>query len=83
MRIHFSKHAEFQMLQRDISKDIVRSVLRKPEKTAHRKDQMLIAQKQLRWHNKNVLCRVIYKRERKNIKVITTYVTTKIDKYTL
>ncbi|OGY30779.1 MAG: hypothetical protein A3C02_00025 [Candidatus Andersenbacteria bacterium RIFCSPHIGHO2_02_FULL_45_11] len=84
MRIQFSKHAEFQMQQRDIPKEVVRNVIRKPEKTTHRKDQTLIAQKQVQWHNKNVLCRVIYKREGKAIvKVITTYITTKIDKYNL
>ncbi|OGY37364.1 MAG: hypothetical protein A3E36_02975 [Candidatus Andersenbacteria bacterium RIFCSPHIGHO2_12_FULL_45_11b] len=84
MRIQFSRHAEFQMKLRDVSKEIVRTVVRKSEKTTHRDDRTIVAQKKVRWHARDVLCRVIYKKIDKNtIRIITTYITTKIDKYSL
>lgn len=84
MKIVYSKHAEFQMKQRDIPKKIVSDVVKKSENTTHRSDRTLIAQKRVSWHSKSVLCRVIYRRaERGVIYIITTYITTKIDKYNL
>lgn len=82
MHILFSAHALAQMQERGISEKTVRQAMNRPDRDSSRIDGTRVAQRRVRWHNKVVLCRVIYAlTSREAARIITVYMTTKFAKY--
>lgn len=82
MRITLSRHAERQLKERALTKALIRKVLNKLDKVIDRSDGTKVAQKRVKWHTRDVLCRVIYALPHPEIaRVITAYITTKFTKY--
>ena len=77
MVIKITKHALKQIRFRNINKNEVFTTLNTPDKLSHDKFGNLIAQKQF----KNYLLRVFYLIEKDTKTVITTYKTSKLEKY--
>lgn len=82
MKVEFTHHAQQMMTERNISTTIIRRVLNYPDNVGKRQDGTVIAQKRIKWHNREVLCRVIYTQSpAQKVRVITTYITTQLKKY--
>lgn len=83
MNIIFSEHAIFEMNRRKIKKeDIERLIKNPPEKYTAKKNRIIIQGKYLDIdQNKEMLIRIVGEELERSFYVITTYKTSKIDKY--
>ena len=81
IRIHYSRHALEQIHERNISQKMIRETLLNPEQIVIRKNKRKIAQRVYDIKEKKFLLRVIFTEKKNYMEVITTYLTTKIDKY--
>jgi len=82
IQIAYSAHAEYQLKERGISKKQVRETIQKAEHVQERRDGTKVAQRRVQWHNRDVLCRVMYRMTNsERVLIITAYVTTKFSKY--
>ena len=81
MEIKYTEHAIANLEERKIEKDVVEELLRHPQQVIKGKGDMGVAQSIFQRAGKDFLLRVVYKREGEIIKVITTYRTSKIEKY--
>ncbi len=79
MKIIYTDHAEENIKERKLSKDVIESVIGKPEKTVEAKFGRKIAQRLVG----RKLLRVIYEQEEDNIYIIVTAYYTKPDRYTV
>ena len=77
-RIRYTKHAIERMIERGITKEQVEDCIKNPTNITHDKYCNKIFQKLI--DHKKLLC-VIIKYENNDIKIITTYKTSKIPKY--
>lgn len=78
----FSNHAEIEMKLRKICKDLAMSVLKEPEQIIDGIGSKKIYQSRVLFNNeKSFLLRVIVNEEYSPAVVITTYRTSKIEKY--
>lgn len=82
MRVYYTKHAIEVLKERDISSEMVESVLKNPEQVIER-DNVSIAQSIVEREDRKYLLRVFFVKEEDGIriKVITIYLTSKIEKY--
>ncbi len=80
MKITYTKHAESQLLERNIPKSMVEKILLQPDETLAEEDT-LIDHKLLVVDNRTVLIRVFYTQEDDEKRVVTAYLTGKISKY--
>ena len=80
MKVKFSKHAECQLIERQISKTLVNRVLSKPQQIVPGTKGRKIAQSIIELDNVNMLIRVVYQERNDYFEVITVYYTTRIDK---
>ncbi|MDI6591355.1 MAG: DUF4258 domain-containing protein [Patescibacteria group bacterium] len=78
MKIIFSKHARYQMSERNISEKEIVLTLLNPDKTISQLGGKFQAVKLI---NKNYLIVVIYRQTNSIKKVITAFLTSKIKKY--
>ncbi len=76
MKIRYSLHALERMKQRGIDRELVEECLANPDKVDHLNDVYRCIKK----HGEKVLV-VIYKRFHNTILVITTFISSKINKY--
>jgi hypothetical protein len=81
IRVKFSRHAERQLKERNISESIVTSALEKPEQILQSRKGRKIARKMFDKDGKHFLLRVIFSEENDVKKVITVYCTSRIDRY--
>ena len=81
MKIIFSKHAENQIRERNLSKSQIISTILKSDKTLAQENQKFRAVKLIKKVKKEYLMVVIYRKTNSSIKVITAFLTTKIKKY--
>lgn len=81
IKIRYSKHALEQINERNISKKMIRKTLLNPEQIIIGKNKRKIAQSVYDIKGKKFLLRVIFVEKEDCLEVITTYLTTKIDKY--
>lgn len=80
MKIIYSKHALEEINRRVIPKDIVDTIIKKPQQVILQ-NGFEILQSKVQLENKMFVIRVITKKQQDNIKIITVYKTTKIKKY--
>ncbi len=81
IRIHYSRHALAQIKERNISRKKIRETLLNPEQIVIGKNKKKIAQRVYIIKGKQFLLRVIFTEKEDYMEVITTYLTTKINKY--
>jgi len=81
MQIAYTKHSEGQLLERNISKSTVEKALVQPDETIVKSNGQIIAHKLLFLGKTRFLLRVFYSEEFDTKRVLTAYLTTKIDKY--
>jgi len=79
--IKLSKHAERQIIERNLNLKEVKETVINPDQVIDSKKGRKIAQKIYKKEGKEFLLRVIYVKEGDNMKIITVYRTSKIDKY--
>ena len=77
MPIKFTRHALQQMQNRGIKKEEVTQTINDPEKLGKNSENNIIAQRMF----EGKLLRVFYRVEEKDKIVITTYKTSKLEKY--
>lgn len=80
-KIIFSDHAIYQMKERNIKEKLVKLALRNPDKTVFQPNFRKRILKRFRYRNRNYLLIVIYEEQHSTIKIITTFITSKIKKY--
>lgn len=81
MEMVFSSHARHRMTERRISEKLVKRVMRDPDQVIQGPNQRKVAQKHVRWHNRDMLCRVVFEEEADRVLVVTLYITSKYTKY--
>ncbi|MCK4356127.1 DUF4258 domain-containing protein [Candidatus Bipolaricaulota bacterium] len=81
MKVQYSKHAEGTLEEREIARETVEELIRKPQQVIKGKGNKQIVQGIMNRANQEFLLRVVYIEEEGMTKVITAYWTSKIDKY--
>lgn len=81
MEYRFSRHAQTEMERRNISVDLVESVLDNPQQVISEKEGRKAYQSKVDVGSKVFLLRVIVVDDVEPVVVITVYKTSKIDKY--
>ena len=81
MKIHYTKHAEATLEEREISNETVEELIKNPQQVIKGKAEKQIAQGIMKRANQELLLRVVYVEIEGTTKVITAYWTSKIDKY--
>ncbi len=81
MTIYYTSHANKVLSKRGIEEQKVEELLGSPPQIVEGKGETKIAQGIYHRNNKEFLLRVVYKEEGGIIKVITSYWTSKIEKY--
>jgi len=83
MNIIISDHARFEIAHRQLSEELVRSVVRNPQQVVKLKKECKVCQS--KYHNsslgREMLLRIICAERRNQLFVVTAYRTSKIDKY--
>ena len=74
-------HAVFEMERRNISVEVVKQVLLKPEQRIVLRKDREVFQSRLRVEGSHYLYRVIVDVDRKPMEVVTVYRTSRIEKY--
>ncbi len=77
----YTRHAEEQLLERNVSKAEVEEAVEKPDELLKDSFGTNIAHKKLVRKGKAVLLRVFYDETAEGKKILTVYLTTKISKY--
>lgn len=80
MRIYYTKHALEVLKERNISSESVENLLKSPEQVTEQVN-VSIAQSIVETAGREYLLRVFFIKEEDKIRVITMYLTSKIDKY--
>ncbi len=81
MEIAYTKHAMVTLEERGIEKGMVEEILRQPQQAIKGKEGKEVAQSVVERAGKDLLLRVVYTREGKELKIITAYWASKIEKY--
>lgn len=81
MKIIFSNHAINQMEERNISRIRALEAVGNPDKIIGQLNKRIRAIKLLKIHEKDYLLIVIFEKTELEIKIITTFITSKISKY--
>lgn len=81
MSVVFTDHAIHQMNERGISKESILKALRFPDTVIIQKNTRRQAIKLFTSGKKRYCLVIIYEQKRFNIKIITTFITSKISKY--
>lgn len=82
LKIVYTNHAELQIIERNLDKKLIETILRKPDQLLFvREDNNWIAQSVIEEESLKFLYRVIFIEEKGFMKVLTVYRTTKIGKY--
>ena len=81
LNIRFSKHGEDQMKRRNISKILVFNVLKHPDRVIRDESEIWIYQKKVNENGVIYLYRVFINPLKEPTLVITTYKTSKVNKY--
>ncbi len=80
MRICYTKHALEVLRERNISSELVENLLKSPEQVIEQ-ENVSIAQSIVERAGKEYLLRVFFVEEESSIRVITIYLTSKIENY--
>lgn len=80
-KIIFSKHAIFQIKERNLSKTEIFSAVSKPDKILPQSQEKFQAIKLIKRNSRKYLIIAIYRQKNSHKKVITAFLTTKIKKY--
>ena len=80
-KIVFSKHARYQMKERNISEDEVIVVIINPDEIISQVQQKFQAVKSIKRNDKEYLIIVIFRQVNSSKKIITVFLTSKIKKY--
>lgn len=83
MNIIITNHAKFEASRRNISEELIKSVVENPQQKLHTKKGRVIIQNKYndKQDGKDMLLRVIGAEEAEGFKVITVYKTSKINRY--
>ncbi len=81
LKIIFSKHALYQIAERSLSKNEIISTISKPDKIIPQNNHKFKAVRRLKKNNKQYLLVVIYRKINSISKVITAFLTSKVNKY--
>jgi len=79
--IRVRPHAKKQLKERQIPEDLVLEVLFRPGQVIDSYADRKIAQRVIKYKGERFLIRVIYVEMEKELRVITVYLTAKIEKY--
>jgi len=81
LRINYSKHAEEQLKEREMSKQLINNILLESQQVIAARKGRKIAQSIVELDEIRFLIRVIYIEEGEFAEIITVYKTTKIKNY--
>jgi hypothetical protein len=81
MNFWFSKHAESELILRQIPREFVGEVLRQPQQIMPERTPKKAYQSQVEFGGRKFLLRVIVDDTVEPVKVVTLYRTSKINKY--
>ena len=81
MKIYYTSHADNVISKREIKESQVEELVKSPPQVLEGKGETKIAQGIYQRNDRDFLLRVVYKEEKDIIKVITSYWTSKIEKY--
>mgnify|MGYP001602231423 FL=1 len=81
MRLIFSNHALEQIKERNLSRDKVKEIVRKPDKIIQQSYVRFRAIRLLRRRKKSYLMIVVYDEKNSTKEIITAFITSKIRKY--
>ena len=83
MKIIITNHAKFEAGRRNVSDELIKSVVENPQQELLTKKSRVVIQNKYydKQEGKEMLLRVIGTKEAENFKIITVYKTSKIDKY--
>jgi len=79
--IEIRPHARRQMKERQVSEDLVKEVLSRPDQVVDSYGGRKVAQSVVERLGKRFLIRIIYEEKEWELKAITVYLTTKVEKY--
>lgn len=79
--IRIRPHAKKQLKERKIPEDLIEKVLLYPAQVIDSYSGRKIAQDIVEYKGERFLVRIIYEEMEKELKVVTVYLTTKIEKY--
>jgi len=81
LKIIFSEHARYQMVERNISESEIIFAVQYPDKMISQLDEKFQVIKLIKKNNKKFALVVIYRETNSAKKVITAFLTTKVKKY--
>ena len=80
-RISFSLHARRQIREREIPEELINKVLPHPAQIIDSYGNRKIAQDMVRHKGEKFLLRIVFEEIDKELKVVTVYLTTRVEKY--
>ncbi len=83
MDVIITEHAKFEASRRNISEELIKSIVEAPQqKLSSRKGRVIVQNKYLdEVEDKEMILRIVGTESTEEFKVITVYKTSKIDKY--
>jgi len=81
LKIYFTRHAERQLQERNISKEAVRKTVFNPDQVVEQEEDILLFQSILVEEQRKYLLRVVAKIQADDYLILTAYRTSKIEKY--
>ena len=79
--ISFSLHARRQIREREIPEELINKVLPHPAQIIDSYGNRKIAQDMVRHKGEKFLLRIVFEEIDKELKVVTVYLTTRVEKY--
>ena len=79
--ISFSLHARRQIREREITEELINKVLPHPAQIIDSYGNRKIAQDMVRHKGEKFLLRIVFEEIDKELKVVTVYLTTRVEKY--
>ncbi|MBI2607935.1 MAG: DUF4258 domain-containing protein [Candidatus Doudnabacteria bacterium] len=80
-KIALSHHAHYQIKERKLSIQKVKAVVLSPDKVTKQPDNRFLAYKLVKRSDKDYLLIVIYEQTNSRLKIVTTFLTSKLRKY--
>lgn len=81
MKISFSKHALYQLKERNLSRELAIETIENPSAIVEQENNRFRAVKLIRRSNKDFLTVVVYDKTNSHTEIVTVFITSKIRKY--
>ena len=80
-KIVFSKHARFQLKERNISEREVKESFKNPDRIIKQRPNRFRLLKVIRKQDKDYLLIIVFERKKSSDEIITAFITSKVKKY--